>query len=82
MAKEDRGNAAKGFLVSDEGEFLENESKRNRKSIERGLMSEGPQILQAPLSRMTQAFLEWAVPIAPSVTQGTAVVVQRGQVIE
>lgn len=74
VAKEDRGNAAKGFLVRDEGEFLENESKGNRKSTERGRMSEGPQCPQAALSGMTQAFLEWAVRIAPSVTQGTVVV--------
>lgn len=58
------------------------QSKRNRKSVEKGLISEGPQNTRGPLNGMTQAFLEWALSIAASVTQGTVEVVQRGQIIE
>lgn len=58
------------------------QSKRNRKSVEKGLISEGPQNTRAPLAGMTQAFLEGALSIAASVTQGTVEVVQRGQIIE
>lgn len=58
------------------------QSKRNRKSVEKGLISEGPQTTRAPLAGMTQAFLEQARSIAASVTQGTVEVVQRGQITE